>query len=122
MLMSGKNYLWRKNIMGIGDSQLLNERFIKYCNELKSKILLNNKILFVKGPQFNLDSFEVEVAKNRCYYAYPPTGLQYLASSINGRGLEINILDINYEFLKRINTDESFNYHNWISLLEEKLE
>ena len=107
--------------MEIGDSQSSNELLRKYCNELKEKVLLNRNILLVKGPQLNLNSFELEVAKNRCYYAYPPTGLQYLASAINHRNLDVKILDINYEFLKRVNNDSYFKSECWTDLLEEPL-
>ena len=107
----------------IGGSQLLNkmsnEKLKEYCGELKKKIDLNNRILFVKGPQLNLKTFEEDVARNRCYYVYPPTGLQYLAQAIEGRGLETQILDLNYEFLNSVNRGGSTN---WISFLEKKLQ
>ena len=108
--------------MEIGDLQLSNKKLKDYCKELKQKITLNNKVLFINCPQFNLDTFEQDVAKNRCYYAYPPTGLQYLDSAISKRGLEIDILDLNYEFLKRVNSDNSFRPKDWLLILEEYLE
>ncbi|MEM0465176.1 MAG: radical SAM protein [Candidatus Pacearchaeota archaeon] len=99
-----------------------NQKFAEYCKELKKDIKLNDEILFLKGLQLNLNSFEIDVAKNRCYYAYPPTGLQYLASAIENKKLKIKILDLNFEFLKRVIYDENFNYKKWINILKEYLE
>ncbi|MBT4165922.1 B12-binding domain-containing radical SAM protein [archaeon] len=99
-----------------------NEKLKKYCEHLKQKIPLNKEILLIKGPQINLNAFELEVAKNRCYYAYPPTGLQCLAAAMRKHGLKIKILDLNFELLKRIKNEESFDYKNWISILDDYLE
>lgn len=95
------------------------DKLIKYCGKLKNTKGINNKILFTKPPQLKIDIFNLEKAKQRGYYAYPPTGLQYIASSLDGRGLDIDILDINYEFLRRVNFDNSFDYENWLSILDE---
>src|SRR3989344_9013689 len=122
MQRDGKNYLWRKNIMETGGLQLSNEKLKKYCDELKETISPNREVLFIKGPQLNLDSFEIDVAKNRCYYAYPPTGLQYLAAAINERRLKVSILDLNFEFLKKVKGGNHFDYHEWIDLLDEYFE
>lgn len=108
--------------METGDLQSSNEKLKEYCKELKQKIPLNNSILFVNCPQFNLNTLEIDVAKNRGYYAYPPTGLQYLSAALENRGLNIKIFDLNYEFLKRINSDKSFNSNSWISLFEEYID
>lgn len=105
--------------MEISDSQSSNRELKEYCRELRKKINLNNKILLINCPQFNLDSFDLETAKNRGYYAYPPTGLQYLASAIDKKNLEVRILDLNFEFLKKVQTDESFNPKNWTNILKD---
>lgn len=111
--------------METGDTQLLhslaNEKLKSCCEELKQKIKLNNKILFINLLQFSLERFEREVAKNRGYYAYPPTGLQCLVSALKNRGLEIEILDLNYEFLKRVISDDSFNPDDWMEILKETI-
>ena len=75
----------------------------------------------VNLPQFSLERFEREVAKNKGYYSYPPTGLQYLVSALKNRDLEIDILDLNYEFLKKVISDDSFNSFDWIDILKEKI-
>lgn len=100
-------------------SQYDNTKIADYAEMLRSKYQLNNKILLVQVPQFNFQSFNAEVARNRGYYAYPPTGLQCLAKAISHRGLDIDILDLNYELLKRISSDKSFNYLKWLDILDE---
>ncbi|MBS3075003.1 B12-binding domain-containing radical SAM protein [Candidatus Pacearchaeota archaeon] len=111
--------------METGDTQLLhnsaNQKLKIFCNELKQKVNLNKNILLVNLPQFSLERFEREVAKNKGYYSYPPTGLQYLVSALKNRDLEIDILDLNYEFLKKVISDDSFNSFDWIDILKEKI-
>jgi len=94
----------------------LNEHIIN----LKKKFSLNNKILLIQTPQFLFESFNIQVAKNRGYYAYPPTSLQTIAKSISDLNLEINILDLNYELLNRV-IYQNFDINNWLSILDESL-
>lgn len=113
-------------MMETGDLQSLNEPLNKnlkeYCDELKQNVVLNSNVLFINLPQFSLERFEKEVAKNRGYYAYPPTGLQYLTTALEGRGLNIDILDLNYEFLRKVIFDDSFNPKDWMEILKEKIQ
>ena len=102
-------------------SQTQNEKLKLYCEELRQGRTMNNRLLFVKGPQFNLKTFEETIAKNRGYYAYPPTGFQYLAAAIEGRGLETQILDLNFEFLREVNLRNNPD-PDWFSILEKKLQ
>ena len=104
--------------METGDTQLLNKNLIEYCNKLRQERVLNNKVLFINCPQFNIENFEPEVAIDRCYYAYPPTGLQCLVSALSRRNLDVRILDLNFEVLKKVNTNPNFDYNNWISILD----
>lgn len=106
--------------MGTGDLQSSNRKLAEYCGELKKRGL-NRNILFVNCPQFNFEAFEHEVAKSKCYYAYPPRGLQCLASALEGRNLNIRILDLNYEFLRRATSDSSFNHADWLNILNESV-
>jgi anaerobic magnesium-protoporphyrin IX monomethyl ester cyclase len=97
------------------------------CLELREQVYLNNKILLIKGLQCKPETFEIDVVKNRCYYAYPPTGLQCLAEAIHGendkeRNLNVRILDLNFEFLKRTISDSSFNPQKWLNVLDEQME
>lgn len=48
--------------------------------------------------------------------------MQCLTKALSDRNLEIRILDLNYQFLKRIIYDDSFNYHNWLDILDDYLD
>jgi len=98
-----------------------NTKLAKYIEMLCKKYVLNNKLLLIQAPQFLFDSFNVTVAKNKGYYAYPPTGLQWIAKTLSSRNLEIDILDLNYLLLKRVNNDNAFDYRDWLVLLDEYL-
>ena len=98
------------------DNSLLEE----YCNELKYRVLDRN-ILFVNCPQFNIYSYNSDVVKNKAYYVYPNTGLQCLKSSLNGRNLNIEIFDLNYNLLRKLNDDE-INIENWLEIFKEKFD
>lgn len=98
-----------------------NSPFVEYCNLLKSKYRINNKVLFIQLPQFLFNSFNPKVAKQKGYYAFPPTGLQYLHESLKTRKLELKILDLNLVFLKKIHNNEIIDLGQWISILDEYL-
>lgn len=98
-----------------------NRELAEYTAMLREKYPLNNKVLFIQPPQFILDSFNYKVAREKGCYAYPPTGLQCLAKALSDRKLEINILDLNYQLLKRVIEDDSYNYLHWLELLDEYL-
>jgi radical SAM superfamily enzyme YgiQ (UPF0313 family) len=93
-----------------------------YCETLKTRYEMNEKVLFIQIPQSILSSFDPEVARKKGYYAFPPTALQCLYESLKGRTLDFRILDLNLELLKRVNQDPTFDHTQWISLLEEYLE
>ncbi len=99
-----------------------NESLAEYTESLRAKYISNNRVLLVQSPQFLFESLNIEVIKNRGYYAFPPTGLQYLARALNGRNLDIEILDLNYQFLKRVICDETFNHHAWLDILDNCLD
>lgn len=98
-----------------------NRELAEYTAVLQEKYSLNNKVLLVQPPQFILDSFNYKVAKEKGCYAYPPTGLQCLAKSLSDKKLDIDILDLNYQLLKRVVEDDSYNYLHWLDLLDEYL-
>lgn len=93
-----------------------------YCAHLREVLPTNGRLLLVQIPQVILGSFNREIALKRGYYAFPPTGLQYLYEAIKHRGLDIRILDLNYELLKRVIEDPSFNHNDWPVLLEAELD
>lgn len=94
----------------------------RYCSKLAGEVPFNNRILFIQIPQIILSNFEREIALKRGYYAFPPTGLQYIYESIKHRGFEIRILDINYAILEKVFHDETFDVNNWPDLLEAELD
>ncbi|MFH1798610.1 MAG: radical SAM protein [Candidatus Omnitrophota bacterium] len=104
------------------DRQGINKKLAVYSKILREKYLLNNKVLLIQPPQFMLDSFNLKVAKGKGCYAYPPAGLQCIANALSKRELDIDILDLNYQLLKRVNNDDSFNYMDWLNILDEYLE
>lgn len=92
-----------------------------YCAQLRQILPSNNRLLLVQIPQVILGSFNREIALARGYYAFPPTGLQYLFEAIKHRGLDVRILDLNYELLKRVFEDPDFDHNGWPTLLEEEI-
>lgn len=94
----------------------------QYCSSLEARYVPNNKVLLIQIPQSILQSFTPDVARKRGYYAFPPTGLQYLHQSLQGRGLDVRILDLNFLLLKRVFEDESFDHNDWVTILEDYLE
>lgn len=102
-----------------------NTRFKSYCEQLKSEYPVderNGRILFVQIPQVIVNSFNRDIALSRGYYAFPPTGLQYLCESIKDRNIEIRILDLNYELMTRVFENPDFSVSDWPEILEEVLE
>ncbi len=96
-----------------------NKKLLEYCQYLRQKYPVNKKVLFVQIPQFLLNSFNVDVARNKGYYAFPPTGLQCLYESLKNRDLEFRVFDLNLEILKRVHEDANFKIENWVDLLED---
>jgi radical SAM superfamily enzyme YgiQ (UPF0313 family) len=99
-----------------------NEKLQQYCQELIKKKRLNDRLLFVRGPEINLDSLERNVVQNRGYYVLPPTGLQYLAAAIESRNVEVKILNLGFEVLKKIKEENNFDPQNWMAILTKTLE
>ena len=83
---------------------------------------LKEKILFIQTLQLQLNAFNRDVARNKGYYAYPPTGLQWLVKSLEATDLDVSILDLNYEFLRRIIEDDTFSPNDWLSIVDEWLD
>ena len=77
-----------------------NSVFNEYCQEITSNIPFDGKILFVQLPQFNVTSFDRQIALTKGYYVFPPTGIQYLCESIKHYNFQLKVLDLNLEILK----------------------
>lgn len=97
-------------------------RLTEYCRSLRQRYKPNNRVLLVQIPQLIFKSFNPGIARKRGYYAFPPTGLQYLYESIKTRDLDIKILDLNLELLKKVTEDEAFNHMQWLGILEDCIE
>ena len=98
-----------------------NQLFDEYCRELRSRYGIVHKVLLVQVPQFNLSFVSRDVVRNKGYYAFPPTGLQYLYEALKDRGLDIRIFDLNLALLKRIVEEDSWDTNGWLSILEDYL-
>ena len=99
-----------------------NAAFEHYCSTLAGEYPSNKRLMMIQIPQVILDSFNRDIALNRGYYIFPPTGLQYLSESIKHRDLDVEILDLNFEILKRVHEDPDFEVASWPEILKEKLE
>jgi radical SAM superfamily enzyme YgiQ (UPF0313 family) len=93
----------------------------EYGNLLRRQYGPNKKVLFVQIPQLILKSFNPDVARRKGYYAFPPTGLQYLYEAVKTRDLDIRILDLNFLLLKKISEDKTFDHMQWITIFEDYL-
>ncbi len=111
-----------EKVLTLQEQQSDNSNLVEYVTHLRKKYTLNNKLLLIQAPQLLFESFNTDIVKNRGCYAYPPTGLQCIAKALSSRNLEIDILDLNYILLKRVIHDDTFNYHNWLEILDEYLE
>lgn len=111
--------------IAIDDLELVvdpNIDLIEYIQLLKEKHAITRKVMLVQTPQFLLESFNPEIAKNRGYYAYPPTGLQCVIKALAGKGIDISIFDLNYLFLKKVIENTTFSYADLLSLFDEELD
>jgi radical SAM superfamily enzyme YgiQ (UPF0313 family) len=95
---------------------------IKMLNTLRGKAPHARRLLFIQIPQVILNSFDRNIALQKSYYAFPPTGLQYLSESIKHRNLEVQILDLNFELLRRVAQIPDFQPTDWPTILKESLD
>lgn len=81
------------------------------------------QLILINPPQVPEEAFDVMVALNRGYYAYPPVGLLYIAAVARDvdPDIDIRIIDLNYAMLRR-SASEDFIYTFWQQLLAETLE
>ncbi|MBI4423968.1 MAG: B12-binding domain-containing radical SAM protein [Elusimicrobia bacterium] len=63
---------------------------------------LERRLVLIHSPTFNFEGFQPEVLKNRGYYAYPPRGLQCLATAVKDVGVKADLLDLNFLLLERL--------------------
>jgi radical SAM superfamily enzyme YgiQ (UPF0313 family) len=100
-----------------------NPAFAAYCETLRKQYLTaSRRVLFVQVPQIVLEGFNREIALKKGYFIFPPTGIQYLIEAIKPHGLEIEVLDLNFELLRRVHQNPDFDVNNWPTILEERLD
>ncbi|MBF0447831.1 MAG: radical SAM protein [Magnetococcales bacterium] len=97
-------------------------RFLQHCLQMKQRYVKNNRLLLVQIPQFHIPTFNRPIARRRGYHIFPPTGLQYLYESIKSRPLTVEILDLNYEILKRVAEEEDFHPQQWKQVFQQRLQ
>ena len=91
-----------------------------YVTRLRQQFGPGRRLLLVQAPQFLFETINPEVIRNRGYYAYPPTGLQRLATALSGRDIEI--FDLNLQVLRQIARDGYFDPQQWLDMLDERLD
>lgn len=68
------------------------------------------RVLLINPVQVDLDHIDMNIAKNRRYYVYPPYALGILNTLTRRRGIECRIIDLNYEafsFIKMVENPTS---------------
>lgn len=104
------------------DPRVERTELAEYVQALRETYPINERVLLIQVPQFLFEAFDPAVARERATYAWPPTGLQCIKSTLTGRGLDIHIYDLNFHLLKRLVEDETFDYRDWPQLLDAELE
>jgi len=100
-----------------------NVNLVRYCDVLHQTYEICKKVVFIQAPQFLFDTMNVDVIRNRGYYAFPPTGLQCLIKSLTGRDIEANLFDLNFFLLQKIINDTGYAYSkNWLQLVDDYLD
>ncbi len=117
-----KNDMLKEVTVQDSERQFDNLNLVQYVAELRQEFDIKRRMLFLQAPQFLFESINLDVIKNRGYYAYPPTGLQWIANSLEGRNIDIDIFDLNFHFLYRVINDAGFDHHDWLRILDEYLE
>jgi hypothetical protein len=79
------------------------------------------RILLVQAPQFLFETVNPDIIRNRGYYAYPPTGLQSLATSLSARDVAVAILDLNLCLLRYIAEHGCFEPKGWLQPLDAQV-
>ncbi|MGE5390788.1 MAG: B12-binding domain-containing radical SAM protein [Deltaproteobacteria bacterium] len=96
--------------------------FYKYVDELTCSRRINNRILLVNPPLFELNNLDMDVMRNRGSYVYPPTGLLFLAAALQQHDIEVQICDLNFEILKKARDINRYEADSWQTILEPRLQ
>jgi len=104
-------------------SSSVDPRLASYLAELRQHYAPKRRLLLVQPPQFLFDAVNLDVIRRRGYYAYPPTGLQWLKSALAPKkDIQTAICDLNLLLLQRLVADHAFLPENWLTLLDQQLE
>ncbi|MBF0444442.1 MAG: B12-binding domain-containing radical SAM protein [Magnetococcales bacterium] len=98
-----------------------NSSLYALCDSLKKQFSISPKLLLVQTPQIDFKTFDPKIAKKKGYYNYPPTGLQYLYESIKSLDIEVRILNLNMEILRRCHESSQFDHLQWMDILSAEL-
>lgn len=93
-------------------------------NQVKNKthqFPLDKGMLLINIPQVPLGSLDPVVSRTKGYFAYPPQGLLYLAAQLRSVDLPAQILDLNFEVLKSMQTQDSVSDEFWEKLIDQKI-
>ena len=78
------------------------------------RITRPGEIVLINPQMIPEDNFDLTIAENKGYYAFPPIGLLSLAKVAReiDPNVRLRVLDLNYEMLKR-SQSPGFNYKFW---------
>jgi len=80
------------------------------------------KVLFIEPPNVPEEDYDLAVALNNRYPVYEPYGLGVLASCVELRGYETDILDLNFMLQDNLKSNPgNFRYGIWQEWLKQKL-
>ncbi|MEN6424108.1 MAG: radical SAM protein [Phycisphaerales bacterium] len=84
------------------------------------------KVLFVVPPEGDESMFDYATAKRGRYSNHPPYGVAVIASHLRRRGIEVHILNLHHEVLKRCRQSgcpEDFDFRStWETALSDELD
>lgn len=84
-----------------GQTEETNRGLVESLRLLTRRLpVLRKRLTLIHCPTFNVEAFNIKVARNRGYYAYPPTGLQCLKAAVQDLGVDVDILDLNFKLLR----------------------
>ena len=87
--------------------QLIDDRSA-IAQELRAKLVsfdFEQGAVLIQVPQVPLQFISSEVARNKGYFAYPPSCLLYLSATFRKLDIPCRMLDLNYETLKAAQND-----------------
>ena len=99
----------------------MQDQIVKQLRQLFKSSL--KRILLVVPPEATEEDFNIALALNRRYWAYPPYGAAILARSLKNSGYAAAIVDLNYEILSHVfEKPHEFSYEIWKKALGKSIE